>query len=308
VTRVATLEHLGSGREYVLTARHVVGRASTCQLRVMQPEVSGLHAELRWDGERWFVQDLGSRNGTFVGGTRISPGERAPVFEGSQIAFGDEGERYRVVEVRPPCLMALAPDGRSVLAEANLLCLPSDDNPEVTVFEDAQGRFMLDDADGSRLLGEREVIVVGDTSWTLYPPTASDRTQDIDGRPLPLESITLEFVVSRDEEYIGVSMSHDRGTEVLEPRAHAQLLLTLARLRLADCEREGLSESEHGWVHRDDLLEALGIDMQLLNLWVFRVRQQLIKTGVRDAGSIIERRSGTLQLRIGVSQLAVRGA
>lgn len=292
----------------MLAARHVVGRASACQLRLTPPEISGLHAELRWDGDRWIVQDLGSRNGTFVDGARISAGERAPVRVGSVIAFGDLEDCYHVTEIDPPRLMAVAADGRAVIADTSLLSVPTDDNPELTVFEDAQGRWVIDTADGNHLLQEHEVVVVGDTSWTIFLPTASARTIDTDSGPLPLGAVGLDFRVSRDEEYVSIRVSHDRGNVDIEPRAHAQLLLTLARIRLADAEREHLSESEHGWIHRDDLLKALGVDLQLLNLWVFRARQQLIKAGIRDAGNVVERRSGTLQLRIGVGRLTVHNA
>jgi pSer/pThr/pTyr-binding forkhead associated (FHA) protein len=35
--------------------------------------VSGRHARLRWDGSAWWVEDLGSRNGTFINRKRCPP-------------------------------------------------------------------------------------------------------------------------------------------------------------------------------------------------------------------------------------------
>jgi hypothetical protein len=47
------------------------------------------------------------------------------------------------------------------------------------------------------------------------------------------------------------------------------------------------------------------LDREQLNLDVFRIRKQFALAGVRDAPSIIERRSGTGQLRIGVQRLSI---
>src|SRR5690242_11041576 len=56
-----------------------VGTHELAGLRLTDPKVSGLHFELRVDAELR-VRDLGSKNGTFVGGVRVieailSPGE-----------------------------------------------------------------------------------------------------------------------------------------------------------------------------------------------------------------------------------------
>lgn len=52
-------------------------------------DVSSRHAEIRVVGEKVMLHDLGSTNGTFVNGQRVS-GERA-LFDGDTIAFGADG-------------------------------------------------------------------------------------------------------------------------------------------------------------------------------------------------------------------------
>ena len=53
----------------------VVGRDSKAQIRIEKAEISGLHLQLIFDGSsRLYLVDLGSTNGTFINGTRISPG------------------------------------------------------------------------------------------------------------------------------------------------------------------------------------------------------------------------------------------
>src|SRR5687768_11757637 len=51
--------------------RIVVGRGADCDFRVDHDSVSRRHAELWRDGEHWRVIDLGSKNGTFLAGSRI---------------------------------------------------------------------------------------------------------------------------------------------------------------------------------------------------------------------------------------------
>ena len=55
--------------------------------------VSGRHAELSWDGRDWVIRDLGSSNGTFVDGERIS--QRA-LRSGDNIQLGRGGPRLEV--------------------------------------------------------------------------------------------------------------------------------------------------------------------------------------------------------------------
>lgn len=54
--------------------------------------VSRHHAELRFDGQTWWLQDFGSSNGTYVDGRRI---ERAPVTPQSLIGIGHQTFRLR---------------------------------------------------------------------------------------------------------------------------------------------------------------------------------------------------------------------
>jgi hypothetical protein len=72
----------------------VIGRNPDCDLVVMDPTVSRRHAELRREGGRWVLADLGSSNGTRVNGWRV---RRATVGVGDELMLGDQ----RLVFARP---------------------------------------------------------------------------------------------------------------------------------------------------------------------------------------------------------------
>jgi V8-like Glu-specific endopeptidase len=56
-------------------------------------DASGNHAEARLEGGAWVLVDLGSRNGTFVRGERVSRRELA---SGDEVMFGAKGPRVRL--------------------------------------------------------------------------------------------------------------------------------------------------------------------------------------------------------------------
>ena len=65
---------------------YIVGRDQSADLVIPRSTISRQHSRLRRDGSAWWVEDMGSTNGTFVNESRIS--ERK-LIDGDQIRFGD---------------------------------------------------------------------------------------------------------------------------------------------------------------------------------------------------------------------------
>lgn len=80
----------GSGVEYRLVAAHTLfGRTDSCQVRLADSTVSAQHLEVSHKGERWYAEDLGSKNGTRLNGTPINPWSPAPLADGDVLKLGN---------------------------------------------------------------------------------------------------------------------------------------------------------------------------------------------------------------------------
>jgi len=60
------------GRSYDLRDEQTVGRAAGCQITLDDTYVSQLHARVFNKDGGWFVEDLGSTNGTYLNAKRVS--------------------------------------------------------------------------------------------------------------------------------------------------------------------------------------------------------------------------------------------
>jgi len=85
----------GQVREYPIDmANVVIGRAEGNGVVIDHVSVSRRHAQLRLDGSKVTIEDLGSANGTFVGSHQLEPSSQVTVAEGQPIRFGDVEARF----------------------------------------------------------------------------------------------------------------------------------------------------------------------------------------------------------------------
>jgi hypothetical protein len=301
---VGILENAGSARRFTLGQRCLIGRHARCDLRIDDPRVSSEHASLYWIDGRWELRDLGSRNGTVVAGRRLEPGERAPLDEGATFALGGPEVTLALADASEPSAGARRqPDGLLRAAVHGLIALPDDDAPEITLFEDDEGRWIAESEGGARAVSDQEILVIGGAPWRLELPVVSAETWQAERRGPALETIALRLAVSRDEERVDVTVIHEGRETTLAPRAYHYLLVTLARSRLADADAP---PEERGWIDREELCRMLATDRVRLNNDVFRLRRQLAALGIHGAADIVARRPDAGKLRLGIERVDVR--
>jgi hypothetical protein len=74
-------------------ASYVLGRDLDVQVRLPSLKSSRRHAEVRWKDGKVLIRDLGSRNGTWVDGSRID--KQAVLEDGQMVRLGDSILTYR---------------------------------------------------------------------------------------------------------------------------------------------------------------------------------------------------------------------
>lgn len=295
---MATLLDPRTGDRVVLRAEHVFGRnALRADTVVEDPEISLMHAHVRWRNGRWMLTDH-SRNGTFVDGRPLVPGEPFALAAGAEVRLGRGGVAWRVQDVAEPVDSLVPPDPKQpVIALASHNLLPSSEAPELCIYQARAGLWMLEQNGETRALKDGDRVDMGAAGPHRYVAAAPmDDTQVAEIAREP-EAPWLVLRLSLDEEHASLVVKDGAGSTDLGERSHHYCLATLARRRLADQER-GIEPGAQGWVGSAELSRMLGLDTAHLNIQIFRAREQLMTVlpGVAALSRLIERRRGELRL------------
>ncbi|HEU0042527.1 MAG TPA: FHA domain-containing protein [Jiangellaceae bacterium] len=93
-TTAVLIEGPDAGRSVTLSGAPVsFGRGADCTIPLADEYVSTQHARLRFHEDQWYVEDLGSTNGTYIGNQRLT--RSTPVNTKSRFRLGKT-----VVELR----------------------------------------------------------------------------------------------------------------------------------------------------------------------------------------------------------------
>lgn len=302
---MAKLHEEGGTRSCVLLPEHLIGRGPQCALRLTDKNyVSSQHAVVRWSGNGWEAIDRGSRNGTRLDGSVLEPGRAHRLLKGSVLSFGHPQERWVLADTSEPQVMALAlGSGEASFPHCGMIGLPTNENPSCTIFQDADGLWKLEDADGSlSALHDGQRLESGGQSYVFSFPTSSDMTAGVE--PAATLAPTLRFLVSSDEDFVELLLEYGQRTVLLGSRGHNYLLLTLARQKLSDLANN-VPVASSGWMDKDRLAQGLRITPQSIDGEIFRIRKHFASHGLAEATTIIERRARTRQIRLGPDRVRV---
>jgi DNA-binding winged helix-turn-helix (wHTH) protein len=86
---------------------NLLGRAPEAAVWIDAPGVSRHHARIRLEEQQATIEDLGSKNGTFVGGRKVTAA--TPLADGDQIRLGSVVLTFRIPP--PPASTDTLPDG-----------------------------------------------------------------------------------------------------------------------------------------------------------------------------------------------------
>src|SRR5262245_48440327 len=175
-----------------------IGRARECHFVIDHTQISRLHARLEYDHEQVVITDLGSTNGTWVNGERLSPGQPRRLRAGDRIVlaqvctveFDDPGTTSQIpLVIAPTAGLVLDEDGAQVLIAGRRL------DPALS-----PGQFML-----LQLLVKNEGRVVSreEVRYHVWGQTADVTDQTIDAlvsrlrKRLTETDATHEYIVTR---------------------------------------------------------------------------------------------------------------
>jgi pSer/pThr/pTyr-binding forkhead associated (FHA) protein len=121
-----------------------IGRRSDVELSLPFKALSGLHARIRrqasGSGERshtWVIEDLDSKNGTFVGKGRIKPGEHRLLFAGDKVDLGPVKVMFDGHSQATPSAEGTATIARRLVNDL-LMASPGASAPTLSVISGAQ--------------------------------------------------------------------------------------------------------------------------------------------------------------------------
>jgi len=131
---------------FLSPGRLTIGRSAACDLVVDSVLVSRQHAQLECAAGRCTIEDLGSSNGTFVNGRRVS---RAALSPGDRLRLGDVELAYQGGTAAPPAGAWLEHGGRRhTLSPAGLVIGRSHDSDLVLADERASRQHASIDLQG----------------------------------------------------------------------------------------------------------------------------------------------------------------
>lgn len=296
---MARLRANASSGEWLLASSSMIGRSSSCLVRLDDPTVSTRHALLTWRDGIWELQDLHSRNGTYVNGALLPGGERVGLEQGAQLSFGTQERSYVLANASwpSPYAVRLGTPSQFIEFSDGMLALPPT-QPELLILR-KDGQWWMERPDTVEPVRDAQLVSTRAGSYRLRLPEEVLPTQTADDAALLLSSLQLQLEQCSDST---VEARMVRGTQRIElgVRAYHTPMIALARQRLAS---SGAPELEQGWIDQDELLRRLGYPSNRLHVDIHRCRRQLARAGVVDATRLIERRPHGRQLRLGVSNI-----
>lgn len=269
-----------------------VGRAPANELVLADDSVSWHHAQVWVEGPRAWVQDLASRNGTFVnddrvhGPTPVSAGDRIRMGERVELRVrgGDGRAEFRLLQledldasIRFPLRSDRFHIGSGTDAH---LRLPDGPPRAATIGISPDGDVWLGTGDGQTALSLGQSFEVGGRRMRVVQTTmAHAPTVEYGTHKYPYE-VAVDFDGPSGPQ--ALLRDPDRGVEKLFTRNRGLLLGLLAEQLRADRHVQSTQEDE-GWCNDNDVAVKIwgrgGADANKLHVLIHRLRKAVEEAG-----------------------------
>lgn len=298
----------------------MIGRAPVNDLVLASEQVSWHHVTVWVEGGRIWVKDLGSTNGTFIDGSRlsavqyISMSSRVMIGTRIQLRFSGTIPDAEVPAVRPLVLvdeehgLVFSPLGDRFFIGSGEHCdLVLGEGPEeaavISIHEDGEAWVGTDEEE--RALAVGEALTVCGRTFVLRHATARDPTAVVDRTAYPIR-VTVDLQGAAGPEALVEDLHSGKNCEIRAAN-RAVLLYILAR-RVKQDQEEGVIDSRRGWCTDEEVASGVwGRSWRSsagshLHVLIHRLRAQL-KSAQMDPWFIEKKRRHT---RIRVQDIIIR--
>jgi serine phosphatase RsbU (regulator of sigma subunit) len=192
-----------SDTQVISRLRTTIGRSARSDICIPDAFASRLHAELRKEGEGYWLQDLGSANGTRYNGSLVT--NPIPVFSGGEIQIGETTLVFEDEKIEESKNATLIADGTQSLDPSMTISFSRKKNPTAEILE---SQF----SSRTELLG-----LISKVGVTLLASTGLDETLS-QVASLVFEAVPADrcVIMLRDEEVEGgmkIAVAKQRGKE-----------------------------------------------------------------------------------------------
>lgn len=185
--------------------RTTIGRSARSDVCIPDAFASRLHAEIRQEGDSWWLHDLGSANGTKLNGTLVTG--TLPIFSGNEVQIGETSIVFEN-DIQAPRSFGstlIASDSTDVLNPSNTISLPALRHPTSEI---------LDTSLSSRtdLLGLISKVGVALLSSSGLDDTLN-QVASLVFEAVPAERVVIMLRDEKDEGGMQIKVARVRGSE-----------------------------------------------------------------------------------------------
>jgi hypothetical protein len=285
-----------------LKSYHTIGRYKfNVDTFIDSPGVSRHHAIIELANNKWLIRDV-STNGIWLNDNKIDKNLPYQLSQNDKIDFASPGQNsYVVGSLNNECQYLVSQsNSQNVIEITDQLILPNEsDASYIIYFDKLLNYWFLEDLNNNdkQALYDGGLVSLYNEQWLFYSANTAAVTKHIECKR-KVQSCSLIINVSQDEESTQLSVKANDHTIDLGTRTHHYLVLLLARTRIED-KNANLESTQQGWMYRDDLVKALGIQTNHMNIMVHRIRKQLSEIehdGMDELNYLIETDNGKVRL------------